>query len=83
MTQRSRIMLYALSTCAWCKKTKRLLNQLGVPYEFVDVDLLDPDEERAVQRTLDRLNPEGGYPVIVIGNEVISGFDESRIREAI
>ncbi len=25
-------MLYALSTCPWCQKTKRLLNELGVEY---------------------------------------------------
>ena len=34
-------MLYALSTCVWCRRTKQLLDQLGVEYDYVDVDLLE------------------------------------------
>ena len=34
-------MLYALSTCVWCKKTKQLLDDLGVEYDYVFVDLLE------------------------------------------
>jgi len=30
------IMLYALSTCPWCRKTKQLLSDLGVDYYYVD-----------------------------------------------
>jgi len=33
-------MLYALSTCVWCKKTKELLASLGVDHSYVFVDLL-------------------------------------------
>ena len=40
------VILYALSTCVWCKKTKKLLNELGVEYSYIDVDLLN-DKERA------------------------------------
>jgi hypothetical protein len=29
-----RIMLYALSTCGWCHKTKKLLDDLGVVKQF-------------------------------------------------
>jgi len=42
---KGKVILYALSTCVWCKKTKRLLNQLGVDYYFIDVDLLGRDRE--------------------------------------
>ena len=34
------IMLYALSTCVWCKMTKKLLGDLGVDFSYVFVDLL-------------------------------------------
>ncbi len=33
------IMLYALSTCVWCKMTKKLLGDLGVDFSYVFVDL--------------------------------------------
>ncbi|MFQ5905703.1 MAG: glutaredoxin family protein [bacterium] len=34
------VLLYALSTCGWCRKTKRLLEKLRVEYDYVYVDLL-------------------------------------------
>lgn len=76
----NRVVLYSLSTCVWCNRTKRLLNQLGVAYTTIDVDLLDDDEELAVREKLDRINPRGGFPVIVINNsKIITGFQEDRI----
>ena len=39
------IVLYALSTCPWCKKTKKLLEELGVEYYFDDVDLMTDAEK--------------------------------------
>jgi len=39
------IMLYALSTCQWCQKTKRLLDEMGLDYYYEDVDLLSSDED--------------------------------------
>ncbi|MCX7039766.1 MAG: glutaredoxin family protein, partial [Spirochaetes bacterium] len=32
--------MYTLSTCMWCRMAKNLLRDLGVGYEYVDVDLL-------------------------------------------
>jgi len=40
------IFLFALSTCVWCRKTKSLLNELGVEYSYVDVDLLEGSAKR-------------------------------------
>lgn len=37
---RGRVMLYALSTCGWCARTKELLTDLGVGFSYVYVDLL-------------------------------------------
>ena len=33
------VKLYALSTCVWCGKTKDLLNELGIEFKFIYVDL--------------------------------------------
>ena len=37
------IMLYALSTCPWCQKTKHLLDEMGLEYYYEDVDMLVGD----------------------------------------
>jgi hypothetical protein len=43
---KGKIMLYALSTCIWCKKTRELLQSSGAAFDYVYVDLLK-GEDRA------------------------------------
>lgn len=79
---KAKIMLYALSTCIWCRKTKMLLNELGVAYDYVDVDLLDPADQEKVVEIISKFNPTGGFPTIIINDkDCIRGFDEQKIRE--
>jgi glutaredoxin len=79
----SSIMLYALSTCGWCKKTKGLLGELGVEYEYIDVDLLSGAEKKKVMKDVEKWNPGCSFPTMVVNNrECIVGFDEGRIRKA-
>ena len=77
-----RIRLYALSTCSWCKKTKALLNELGLGYEYIDVDQLDDDEDvDAVELEVTRFNPACSFPTMVVDDErCIVGFQEDAIR---
>lgn len=78
------VMLYALSTCVWCKRTKRLLNELGVEYDYVDVDLLQSDERETVNQKVREWNPNGSYPTIVIDNsQCIVGYDPEKIKEVL
>ncbi len=83
-SDKGRIVLYALSTCMWCRMAKNLLRDLGVGFEYIDVDKLPAEEKDAVKKEIKRYNPDGSYPTIVINEkESISGFDEQEIREKI
>jgi len=77
------IMLYALSTCGWCKKAKDLLDQLGVEYSYVDVDLVDGPDVDEVLREVDRWNPRRTFPTIVIDGKCIIGFSGEQIKESL
>jgi len=78
------IILYALSTCGWCAKTKDLLKELGVDHSYVFVDLLSPDEREAALQEVEKFNPAGSFPTLVIDkSRVIVGFKEKDIREAL
>ncbi len=77
------IILFALSTCGWCRKTKNLLNDLGLEYSYIDVDLLDAQAKREVVEEVARWNPSTSYPTIVINNKSIVGFQEDKIRQAV
>jgi glutaredoxin len=76
-------MLYAISTYGWCKKTKKLLNDLGVAYDFVDMDLLDKDEKQKMLSKVKECNPKLTYPTLKINDKCISGFKEDKIKEAL
>ena len=77
------IMMYALSTCGWCKKTKHLLNEMGVEYDYTDVDLLQGEEKAQAIKELEHWNPRRSFPTLVINNECIVGYQEDKIKEAI
>jgi glutaredoxin len=79
---KGKIRLYALSTCGWCKKTKRFLNQLGVEYSYIDVDKLSKGEKSKIQQEVKRWNPMCSYPTIVLWDEkTVIGFDDDKLRK--
>lgn len=77
------IKLYALSTCAWCKKTKKYLSDRNIPYDLQDIDLLTGDEKAQVKAEVAKHNPRLSYPTLVIddGATVIVGYDEDKLQE--
>ncbi|NPV08455.1 MAG: glutaredoxin family protein [Anaerolineae bacterium] len=76
------IFMYALSTCVWCRRTKALLNELGLAYRYVDVDLQQGEDRRKVIEDVSRWNPARSFPTLVVNQErAIVGFDERAIRE--
>jgi len=82
--KKGKVMLYALSTCGWCKKTKALLTELGVEYDYTDVDLLKGAEQDAVIKEIMKYNPACNFPTMVIDDKKsIIGFKEDEIREAL
>jgi glutaredoxin-like protein NrdH len=79
-----KVLVYAISTCAWCKLTKRFLKDNEVEYEYIDVDLCGEDDREKIRR--DILNRGGSlsYPTIVIDDKVlVTGFRKDMIKEAL
>jgi len=77
-------MLYALSTCVWCKKTRAFLDSLGVEYSYEYLDLLPDKEQKEVLEVVKKWNPACNFPTLVINNQkCIIGFQEDKIREAL
>ena len=35
------ILVFTLSTCMWCKKCKRFLNERNLKYRYIDVDKIN------------------------------------------
>jgi glutaredoxin-like protein NrdH len=79
-----KVLVYVLSTCAWCKMTKKFLKDNDIEYEYVDVDLAsDEDHEKIRQDIIDR-GSEPSFPTLIIDDKtVITGFRKDLIKEAL
>jgi glutaredoxin-like protein NrdH len=81
--KKANVLIYTLSTCVWCRKTKQMLSDMGVEYEYVEVDQAKGEEKEAIVADLKKYNPACSFPTIVIDDRCIVGFKEDRIKEAL
>jgi glutaredoxin len=77
------VKIFTLSTCSHCKATKKFLDDCQVKYEFEDVDILKGEERKAILEDVKKWNPNCTFPTILIGDQVIVGFKEDKIKEAL
>ena len=78
-----KVKIYTLSTCSHCKAAKKFLNENQIVFDATDVDLLQGADREAVLNEVIQYNPQRSFPTIIIGNQVIIGFKEAAIREAL
>ena len=58
-------VLYALSTCIWCRRTRQFLQRHGVAFDYVYVDLLQGKEREEALAQVRRWNPAVSFPTLV------------------
>jgi glutaredoxin len=79
-----KVVFYGLSTCGWCRKTKRFLDANGVDYELIYVDHLAGAEREQILSEVGRWNPRRSFPTIVIDDTtVVIGFQEAQLRQVL
>ena len=79
----AKVKIFTLSTCSHCKATKKFMQDNGIPFDCVDVDLLQGDDKQKILQEVEQYNPQRSFPTIIIGDNIIIGFRESDIREAL
>ena len=75
------VRLFALSTCPYCRMTREYLDENDVEYELTEVDHLDGEEKQAAVAEVKELSGGTSFPVVVIDDEVIVGFNKRAIKE--
>lgn len=74
-------VLYALSTCIWCKKMKALLDAMGVDYDHKFVDLLAGAERETAVAEIKKHNPSCSYPTLIHNGQAVVGYDEDAVKK--
>jgi glutaredoxin len=78
-----KVFVYALSTCAWCKKTKKFLKDKGIEFEFVDVDLCDKEDLEQIKNDISKHGLSMSFPIVIVDDKnLIVGFREDKLNEA-
>lgn len=73
------IKVFALSTCPYCHQARTYLDDNNVEYDVVEVDTLTGQERADAIEEVKRLSGGTSFPVVVFGDEVVTGFDKVRI----
>jgi glutaredoxin len=77
-----KILLYSLSSCVWCKMTKKFLKDNEFEYKYIDVDLCQIEEVRRIKQEIIKRVGQIMYPTIIVDEKTtISRFQEDKLRE--
>jgi glutaredoxin-like YruB-family protein len=71
-----KVKIYSLPTCPYCIKAKAFLRDNGIEFEDFDVSA---DREQALK--VIELSGQRGVPVLDIEGQIVTGFDQAKIKE--
>lgn len=75
------VVLYATTWCGVCKKARKFLANQGIKYVEKDIEK-DPGANAELQAKAAKAGVKAnGVPVFDVGGQIISGFDEARLRK--
>jgi len=81
---KGKVLIFALSTCGWCKKTKAFLSENGIAYSYVDVDLEVGAEREKVLNEVRKWNPNTSFPTVVLNDATcLVGFQPDKMKESL
>ena len=76
-----KITIYALSTCLWCRKTKKYFEDRQVPFEAVDYDKQDEAKQDAMMKEMAAAGYGGSFPFTRIGGDCVQGYDPAEFEK--
>jgi len=70
------VVIYSTPTCHYCNMTKEFLKENNI--EYTDFNVAEDTEKRA---EMIEKSGQMGVPVIMIGDEMMIGFNEEKLRQ--
>jgi len=72
-----KVSMYTLSTCPWCKKTKKFFTEKNIPFDYIDYDLADEPTQKRIIAEMDS-HKASGFPFVMIDLDIVEGYDPDR-----
>jgi glutaredoxin-like YruB-family protein len=71
-----KVVMYSTPSCHYCNLAKEFFDSHNIFYEVFDVQTNLEKRKEMVE-----VSGQMGVPVIFVGNEMIKGFDEDKLKE--
>ena len=77
------IIVFALSTCAFCKKALKFLRENSISFSYVYVDEFDFEKKSHVKNELKKkYKRDVGFPFLILDDsKIIVGFTEDEYKK--
>ncbi len=77
-------VFYGLSTCGWCRRTRKFLEEQDVEFNYVYVDKLQGQERKDAIEQVRCWNSAVSFPTVVVGeNQCVIGYKPEKLKEAL
>jgi glutaredoxin len=73
--------MYTLSTCPWCRKTKKFFKDRNIPFDYVDYDLAGEQEQERIGREMLKHTGHISFPFVCIDDQVVIGWNPEKYEE--
>jgi glutaredoxin len=75
-----KVSMYTLSTCPWCRKTKKFFTDRKIPFEYIDYDLAD---EKVQEKIMEEMSEYGGsaFPFVKIDGNIVIGYNPEKYSQ--
>jgi len=73
-----KVKIYSTPTCPYCRMVKQFLKENNIEFDDVDVSSNQVAANEMIQKS-----GQMGVPVLDIDGQIIVGFDEGTIRQAL
>lgn len=70
-----KVTIYALSTCLWCKKTKKYFEDRKIEFKAIDYDKQDEARQEELMAEMRAHGGTGSFPFVKIDNACTQGYD--------
>ncbi|CAG0987228.1 hypothetical protein ANRL2_02913 [Anaerolineae bacterium] len=72
-----KVSMYTLSTCPWCRKTKKFFTERNIPFDYIDYDLADDETQKRILTDMER-HGASAFPYVMIENDIVEGYNPDK-----